>query len=106
MNVFNIWDETGEINPGQANETGGKYAVLSLQKAVADLKEGKIDAITTAPLSKELVQSDEFKFPGHTEYLTEQAGETESLMFLVHEELRVGVVTGHIPLKEVSSKVT
>ncbi|WP_421762558.1 4-hydroxythreonine-4-phosphate dehydrogenase PdxA [Ekhidna sp.] len=106
VNVLNVWEEAIEINPGQANETGGKYAVLSLQKAVADLKEGKIDAITTAPLSKDLVQSDDFNFPGHTEYLTQEAGEKESLMFLVHEALRVGVVTGHIPLSEVSQKVT
>ncbi|MEO9871336.1 4-hydroxythreonine-4-phosphate dehydrogenase PdxA [Ekhidna sp.] len=106
VNVLNVWDEAAEINPGQANETGGKYATLSLQRAVSDLKDGKIDALTTAPLSKELVQSDEFKFPGHTEYLTQEAGEKESLMFLVHDELRVGVVTGHIPLKDVSSKVT
>ncbi|SNS81722.1 4-hydroxythreonine-4-phosphate dehydrogenase [Ekhidna lutea] len=106
VNVLNVWDETVEINPGQANEIGGKYAVLSLQKAVADLKEGQIDAIATAPLSKELVQSDDFKFPGHTEYLTQEAGEAESLMFLVHDTLRVGVVTGHIPLNQVSEKVT
>lgn len=106
VNVLNIWDEAIEINPGQANEIGGKYAVLSLQKAVQDLKEGKIDAITTAPLSKDLVQSDDFKFPGHTEYLTQEAGEKDSLMFLVHDTLRVGVVTGHIPLKQVSEKVT
>lgn len=106
VNVLNVWDETIEINPGQANETGGKYAVLSLQKAVADLKEEKIDAIVTAPLAKDLVQSDDFKFPGHTEYLTQEAGESDSLMFLVHDALRVGVVTGHIPLKDVSDKVT
>lgn len=106
VNVLNLWDEAVEITPGQANEMGGKYAVLSLQKAVADLKDGKIDAITTAPLSKDLVQSDDFKFPGHTEYLTQEAGESDSLMFLVHDGLRVGVVTGHIPLQEVSKKVT
>lgn len=106
VNVFNVWDDAVEINPGQANESGGKYAVLSLQKAVEDLKDGKIDALTTAPLSKELVQSDDFKFPGHTEYLTQEAGEKESLMFLVHEGLRVGVVTGHVPLKDVSSNIT
>ena len=71
-----------------------------------DLKAGKIQAMVTAPLSKELVQSEDFKFPGHTEYLTQEDGATDSLMFLVAEELRVGVVTGHIPLKEVSNKVT
>ena len=71
-----------------------------------DLKAGKIQAMVTAPLSKELVQSEDFKFPGHTEYLTQEDGAKDSLMFLVAEELRVGVVTGHIPLKEVSNKVT
>ncbi len=106
VNVLTVWNEPVEINPGKANETGGKYAVLSLQKAVSDLKEQKLDAIVTAPLSKSLVQSDDFKFPGHTEYLTRESGESESLMFLIHESLRVGVVTGHIPLKEVSKKVT
>ncbi len=106
VNVLNVWEEVIEINPGQANSVGGKYAVKSLQHAISDLKEGKIDALTTAPLSKELVQSDNFKFPGHTEYLTQEDGETESLMFLVHEGLRVGVVTGHIPLKDVSEKIT
>ncbi|WP_420315681.1 4-hydroxythreonine-4-phosphate dehydrogenase PdxA [Ekhidna sp.] len=106
VNVLNVWNETIEITPGQANETGGKYAVLSLQRAVADLKDGKIDALTTAPLSKELVQSDDFKFPGHTEYLTQEAGESESLMFLVHDDLRVGVVTGHVALNKVSEKIT
>lgn len=106
VNVLNVWDSAIEITPGQANEVGGKHAVLSLQSAVSNLKEGKIDAIVTAPLSKELVQSDEFKFPGHTEYLTQEDGEKDSLMFLVHEGLRVGVVTGHIPLKDVSSRIT
>jgi len=106
VNVLNVWNESVEVAPGQANEMGGKYAVLSLQTAVRDLKEGKIDALATAPLSKELVQSEEFQFPGHTEYLTKEAGESDSLMFLVHDALRVGVVTGHIPLKEVSEKLT
>lgn len=106
VNVLNVWEETTEINPGKENETGGKYAVLALRKAVEDLKEGRIQAITTAPLSKELVQADDFKFPGHTEYLTKEAGASDSLMFLVHEQLRVGIVTGHVPLKEVSNKIT
>ena len=105
VNILNIWDEAVEISPGKGNETSGKYARISLQKATEDLKNGHIHAITTAPLSKELIQNDEFKFPGHTEYLTKEAGEKESLMMLVHEGLRVGVVTGHIPLKEVSKAI-
>ena len=80
--------------------------VWHLQKATEDLKEGRIEAIATAPLSKELVQDENFKFPGHTEYLTQQAEAKDSLMFLVHEGLRVGVVTGHVPLKDVSSNIT
>jgi 4-hydroxythreonine-4-phosphate dehydrogenase len=106
VNVLNVWDETAEVNPGKENEIGGQYAVLALRQAVADLKEEKIHAITTAPLSKELVQSDDFKFPGHTEYLTKEDGASDSLMFLVHDQLRVGIVTGHVPLKEVSNKIT
>lgn len=108
INVINVWEDVLEITPGKANDIGGKSARLSLVRATEDLKSGKIDAITTAPLSKELVQSDEenFNFPGHTEYLTKADGSSESLMFLVHDQLRVGVVTGHIPLKEVSESLT
>ena len=105
-NVINVWDETIEITPGEANKVGGEYALKSLQAAVRDLKDGRLNAITTGPLSKELVQSDQFKFPGHTEYLTEEAGQKDSLMFLVSEGLRVGVATGHISLREVSKKIT
>jgi len=105
VNVLNIWEETVEITPGEGNEVGGKYALKSLQAAVKDLKEGKINAITTAPLSKGLVQSDEFQFPGQTEYLTAEAGQKDSLMFLVSQGLRVGVATGHIPLREVDKKI-
>lgn len=106
VNVLNAWSDTPEITPGEANETGGTYARLSLEKAVSDLKAKRIQAIATAPLSKDLVQSETFTFPGHTEYLTQQAEANDSLMFLVHDQLRVGVVTGHIPLQSVSSKVT
>lgn len=106
VNVLNVWDETAEVLPGEENSSGGKYARLALEKATQDLKQGKIHAMTTAPLSKELVQDDTFRFPGHTEYLTEQAGAKDSLMFLVHQDLRVGVVTGHIPLKDVSAAVS
>ncbi len=106
INVLNVWNEAVEINPGEGNEMSGMHAVKSLQAAVKDLSEKKIDGITTAPISKELVQSNDFNFPGHTEYLTQEAGEKDSLMFLVHEGLRVGVVTGHIPLQDVSKAVT
>lgn len=106
INVINVWDEQVEITPGTANETGGKYAKLSLQAAVADLKEGKIDALCTAPLSKELVQSEDFSFPGHTEYLAHEAGAKDNLMILTHDNLRVGLVTGHIPINKISEQLT
>ena len=106
VNVVNLNEQNVEVTPGKGTKEGGDYALLSLRKCMEDLKAGKIQAMVTAPLSKELVQSEDFKFPGHTEYLTQEDGATDSLMFLVAEELRVGVVTGHIPLKEVSNKVT
>lgn len=106
VNVVNCWEELVEINPGQDNTTGGKYALKSLEVATKDLIAGKISALVTAPINKLNIQSDEFKFAGHTEYLTEKAGSKESLMFMVSETLRVGVLTGHIPLKEVPSAIT
>jgi 4-hydroxythreonine-4-phosphate dehydrogenase len=105
-NMINCWEEDVKIDLGTINETGGKYALLSLQRATADLVSGEIDALVTAPINKDNIQSEEFKFPGHTEYLQEKAGAAESLMFLVSDTLRVGVVTGHIPLNKVSSSIT
>lgn len=103
MNMINCWQEDVKIELGQANETGGKYAFLSLQAAVNDLKEGHIDALVTAPINKNNIQSEDFKFPGHTEYLQEQAGGKDALMFLVTDDLKVGVVTGHIPVQNIAS---
>ncbi|MFY0606145.1 MAG: 4-hydroxythreonine-4-phosphate dehydrogenase PdxA [Cyclobacteriaceae bacterium] len=106
VNVLNLNQQEINITPGNPTKEGGEYAALSLSKAVEDLKNGKIDALVTAPLSKELVQSESFSFPGHTEYLTERDGAKDSLMFLVSDTIRVGVVTGHIPLKDVPNAVT
>jgi 4-hydroxythreonine-4-phosphate dehydrogenase len=105
-NMINCWEEDVKIDLGEVNQTGGKYALLSLQRATNDLISGDIDALVTAPINKDNIQSDEFRFPGHTEYLQERAGAAESLMFLVSDTLRVGVVTGHIPLNKVAEAVT
>lgn len=105
VNVLNCWEDAIEIKPGESNATGGKYALTSLEYAVKDLKEGKIDALVTAPINKDNIQSDNFKFAGHTEYLTQAAGKNNSLMLLVSEGLRIGVVTGHIPLKDVANSI-
>jgi 4-hydroxythreonine-4-phosphate dehydrogenase len=106
VNVFNCWEENIDITPGVNNEHGGKYAFKALEKATKHLVDGKIAALVTAPINKLNIQNDNFKFPGHTEYLTEKAGSKDSLMFLITDSLKVGVLTGHIPLKEVPSKIT
>ena len=105
-NMINCWEEDVKIEVGVNNETGGKYAFLSLQKATDDLVNGDIDALVTAPINKENIQNDEFKFPGHTEYLQERDNAPESLMFLVSDTLRVGVVTGHIPVTKIAESIT
>jgi 4-hydroxythreonine-4-phosphate dehydrogenase len=106
-NVITCWaDNQDEVQPGKVTPEAGRGAYESLKRAVADLKEGKIDALVTAPINKNNIQNDDFKFPGHTEYLGETFGIPDPLMFMVSETLRVGVVTGHVPLKEVSAHVT
>ncbi|MFY0654054.1 MAG: 4-hydroxythreonine-4-phosphate dehydrogenase PdxA [Cyclobacteriaceae bacterium] len=106
VNVLNCWEETADLNPGEQTESGGKYALISLEKATKDVTSGHLDALVTAPINKHNIQSDSFNFPGHTEYLTDIVGSKESLMFLVSENIRVGVVTGHVPLKDVPENIT
>lgn len=105
-NVVNCWDEMVEINMGQETQMAGKCAYLALEKATADLLAGKIDALVTGPISKKNIQSEDFQFPGQTEYLTAKAGEKESLMMMISDTLKVGLVTTHIPLKDVSGMLT
>ncbi len=105
-NIINCWDEDVKIELGLATEIGGKYALVSLQKATDDLLSGEIDALVTAPINKHNIQSATFNFPGHTEYLQERSGSNDVLMFLISEDLRVGVVTSHIPLLEVPKAIT
>lgn len=105
-NMINCWEEDVKIELGAATETGGKYAFLSLQKATDDLVSGAIDALVTAPINKNNIQSENFTFPGHTEYLQERSGSNDVLMFLISETLRVGVVTGHIPVLDVPKSLS
>lgn len=105
-NMINCWEEDVKIELGSTTENGGKYALLSLQKATDDLIRGAIDALVTAPINKHNIQSANFNFPGHTEYLQERSGSSDALMFLVSDTLRVGVVTGHIPVSEVSKAIS
>jgi 4-hydroxythreonine-4-phosphate dehydrogenase len=105
VNIINVWQDEVQIEPGTANADGGKYALLSLEAATKDLAEGKIDVLVTAPFSKENVAKAGFNFPGHTEYLAEMSGAKEALMVLVSGNLRVALVTTHIPIKEISSQL-
>ena len=104
LNVLNCWKETLVPNYGNL-ENGGKYALKSLQKACQALQNGSIDVLVTAPINKENIQSDSFKFPGHTEFL-EQQFEGQALMLMLNEELRIGLVTGHLPIEQVSKHIT
>jgi len=106
VNVVNCWEDGVEVNPGQMNDNGGKYAFMALEEATKDLVEGRIHGMVTAPISKHNIQNENFQFPGHTEYLTDKVDAKDSLMLLISETLRVGVVTGHIPLAQVPQSIT
>jgi 4-hydroxythreonine-4-phosphate dehydrogenase len=105
-NLINCWEEDVKIELGISNDTGGKYALLSLQRATEALVKGEIDALVTAPINKHNIQSDAFKFPGHTEYLQQQSDSNDVLMFMISEDIRIGVVTGHIPVKDIAQNIT
>ncbi|MAY83160.1 MAG: 4-hydroxythreonine-4-phosphate dehydrogenase PdxA [Flavobacteriales bacterium] len=103
--LLEVWKDKVEIEPGKANAEAGKYAFKSLEAAVKDLKEGHIDALVTAPINKKTIQSEDFNFPGHTEYLQATDEAEDSLMLMLSEKARIGVITGHIPLKDVASTI-
>lgn len=105
-NMINCWQEDVKITLGEQNEIGGKYAFLSLERAADDLRAGKLDALVTAPINKHNIQQDGFHFPGHTEYLQSKMEASDVLMFMIADELRIGVVTGHIPVKEIAGSIT
>lgn len=106
VNVFVCYEEEVNIEMGKMTQTGGKYAYLSLARATQALQEKHIDVLVTAPINKSNIQSEEFKFVGHTEYLSDKFG-AEPLMLLCSESgLRIAVATGHVPLKDVASKLT
>lgn len=106
INIVNCWSENVNISLGEATEDGGKYAALSLEKALQELKAGLIDAIVTAPINKNAMSKINFGFPGHTEYITQFFDTKESLMCMVQDSLRVGLVTNHLPIAVVSSSIT
>ncbi|SFZ90272.1 4-hydroxythreonine-4-phosphate dehydrogenase [Flaviramulus basaltis] len=105
FNVFNCWNEPVKIEFGKEDLKIGQYAVKSLQKATEALKNNNIDVLVTAPINKHNIQSKDFNFPGHTDYLAKEL-EGESLMFMITDNLRVGLLTDHVPVKDVSNHIT
>lgn len=105
-NMINCLDDNVRVELGKSTQQGGEAALISLEKAVEDLKSGKIDVLITAPIDKKNIQSEKFNFKGHTEYLKSKAGDQEPLMFMISENMRIGFVTGHVPLKKVPEMVS
>ncbi|HOW08310.1 MAG TPA: 4-hydroxythreonine-4-phosphate dehydrogenase PdxA [Bacteroidales bacterium] len=105
-NLINCLDDNVRVELGKSTAHGGEAAFVSLERAVNDLKSGKIDVLVTAPIDKKNIQSDKFRFNGHTEYLKESAGADDVLMVMVSESLKIGVVTGHVPLRQVPDLIT
>ena len=105
INVLNVWKEGVDINFGKIDDNVGKYAIKSFVAATNALKENQIDVLVTAPINKYNIQSEEFNFPGHTDYLDKQL-EGEALMFMIQDNLRVGLLTDHLPINEVSKHLS
>jgi len=107
LNLVNVWDEDIELELGKRSSALSAYAIKSLEAAAQDLASAKVDVLITAPIDKNSMQQAGFAFPGHTEFLQQMAGaDSDVLMVLVADGLRVGTVTGHIPLKDVAEAIT
>ena len=105
VNVFNCWNDPVKIEFGKEDLKIGSFAIKSLEFATKALKENDIHVLVTAPINKHNIQSNDFKFPGHTDYLNQEL-DGESLMFMITDTLRVGLLTDHVPVKDVSTHIT
>ena len=105
-NLINLVDKEVKIDLGKSTEIAGELALLALETAITDIKSGAIDVMVTAPINKKNIQSPDFHFPGHTEYLAAKFGCEDVLMLMVRNQLRIGMITGHIALRDVSSSLT
>lgn len=105
VNVLNCWDENINIEMGKASAESAKYAHIALDRAFNDVKAGLIDAVVTAPINKAAMKLVNFPYPGHTEFFTEKLNEGNSLMTMVADDLKVALVTNHLPLKDVTDKI-
>lgn len=106
INIVNCWPDNVNITLGKPTDLSGKCAFQALERAVKDLKAGHLDALVTAPINKQAMQMADFPFVGHTEYITNEFKARDSLMLMVSDALRVGVVTNHLPIREVAAAIT
>ncbi|MGO4292887.1 4-hydroxythreonine-4-phosphate dehydrogenase PdxA [Chitinophaga sp. RAB17] len=106
VNVYNCWEEEVQITPGVLNETGGKYAARALEVAIKCMQEGYINGLVTAPIHKNNIQSTTFNYTGHTPYLRDAFNAKDVLMFMTADNMRVGLLTEHVPLADVAKYVT
>lgn len=106
INVISVWEEDHQPEMGKPTSIAGQLAFKSLEEACKDMQVGKLDAMVTAPINKQNIQGSEFKFPGHTEYLTQRFGARDSLMLLVSEQMRVAVVSGHVSVKQITTDIS
>ena len=106
VNLYNCWEEEVAITPGVMNDIGGKYAVESLTIAAEALKAGKIDGLVTMPVHKKNIQNSQFNYTGHTPYLKKLFGGTEVVMLMIAENMRIGLLTEHLAVKEVAQFIT
>lgn len=105
-NIINCIDDNIRVELGKSSEIAGEASFMALERAVNDLKAGEIDALITAPINKDNIQSEKFNFPGHTEFLAEQFETDNYLMLMVSELMKIGVVTTHVPLSKVPALIT
>ena len=106
VNIVNIEVDKVNLSFGKSTKETGALALKSLDMATKDLAANKIEALVTAPIDKNTIQSKGFDFPGHTEYLANMSNVDDALMLMIEDDLRVGVVTGHIPIKEVANAIS
>jgi 4-hydroxythreonine-4-phosphate dehydrogenase len=106
LNLYNCWEEEVEITPGTMNDIGGKYAVISLKTATEALKAGKIDGLVTAPIHKKNIQTSDFNYTGHTPFLKKSFGVNDVVMLMVAENMKIGLLTEHLPVKEVAQALS
>ena len=105
INVLNVWKENPRVQLGKETKEGGTYAIKSLKAAVKALQDNEVDVLVTAPINKKNIQADDFKFPGHTDYLAQEL-KGNSLMFMVTNTLKVGLLTDHLAVKDVPEAIT